>query len=74
MCKCRNLLLPILTIVVGVLLLASHYGYEDYQVQTWWPILFVISGASRLAKQFCCSKKGICSLEESKGGAKNVGK
>lgn len=73
MCKCRNLLLPILTIVVGVLLLASNYGYEDYQVQTWWPILFVIVGASRLAKQFCCNKSS-CSSEESQGGAKNVGK
>ncbi len=69
MCKCRNLLLPILTIVVGVLLLASNYGYENYQVQTWWPILLVIAGALKLAKQFCCSK-GICSLEESKGGTK----
>ena len=63
MCKCRNLLLPILTIVVGVLLLASNYGYEGYQVQTWWPILFVITGALKLTKQFCCSKNACDSTE-----------
>jgi hypothetical protein len=71
MCKCRNLLLPMLTIVVGVLLLASNYGYSDgYYVQAWWPILFVIVGASKLAKQFCCNNKSTCNSEESKNSAK----
>ena len=70
MCKCRNFLLPMFTIVIGVLLLTSNYGYSDgYQVQAWWPILFVIVGALKLAKQFCCNKS-TCSSEESKGGSK----
>jgi hypothetical protein len=70
MCKCRNLLLPLFTILIGVLLLASNYGYSDgYQVQAWWPILLVIFGVSRLAKQFCCSKDTYSS-EESKNSAK----
>ena len=67
MCKCRNFFLPIFTIVIGVLLLASNYDYSDgYQVQAWWPILFVIVGVLRLARQFCCNK-GICNS----GGSKN---
>lgn len=70
MCKCRYLLLPILSILTGSLLLISNYGYGDgYYVQTWWPILLVIAGASKLAKQFCCSK-GTCSSEESKNSTK----
>lgn len=68
MCKCCNLLFPMFAIVVGVLLLASNYGYSDgYYVQSWWPTLFVIAGVSRIAKQFCCNKYS-CSSEESKGG------
>jgi hypothetical protein len=69
MCKCRNLLIPMLAILIGVLLLASNYGYEGYQVQAWWPILFVIAGVSRITKQFCCNK-GICNLGESKNSTK----
>jgi hypothetical protein len=70
MCKCRNFLLPMFAILIGVLLLASNYGYSDgCYVQAWWPILFVIAGALKLAKQFCCSKNA-CGSEESKGSAK----
>ncbi len=68
MCKCHNLFLPLLTILVGLLLLASNYGYVDgYHVQAWWPILLVIVGAFKLVKQFCCSKN---SCDSTKGSLK----
>jgi ribose/xylose/arabinose/galactoside ABC-type transport system permease subunit len=52
----RNLVWPIILIVVGLLFLASNLGYLQWHelrsfLATWWPVILIAIGVEQLMRR-----------------------